>query len=99
MSFRDKLKKCNELNNIKTEKCFHCGKDLVICGLGKGQCSSIKCSEEHILNGLINQTTINNKWLLKQFDIIHDLLCPNYIGTWQEKVLKCIEILEKIKKT
>ena len=34
----------------------------------------------------MKQLSYNCKWLIKQIDQIHSVLCPGDIGTWQDRV-------------
>ena len=45
-----------------------------------------------------NQLAVNTKWLVEQFDKLHDILCPEHMGTWQQRVVKVVEVVEAMKK-
>jgi len=44
------------------------------------------------------QLTINEQWLINQIDVLHDLLCPNKVGTWQSRATQVIERVKEITK-
>lgn len=41
-----------------------------------------------------HQLVVNERWLLAQFDVLHDLLCPNYTGTWQMRVEQVVDAVK-----
>jgi hypothetical protein len=43
------------------------------------------------------QLGINCEWLIAQLDAIHDVLCPDHIGTWQSRAQKAVEAAKIIK--
>ena len=43
----------------------------------------------------ITQLKLNCKWLIRQFDTIHDLICQGQNGTWQERVNQVVKQIEK----
>lgn len=44
------------------------------------------------------QLKINERWLIEQISIMHDLLCPNKIGTWQDRARHVIEKVKELTK-
>ena len=46
-----------------------------------------------------DQISINCQWLIEQLDSIHDSLCPDHTGTWQDRAIAAVEAAESIKKT
>ena len=58
----------------------------------------MSCSEcNDPLNGLkallvqLDQSSINTRWLLASLDEIHDALCPEQSGTWQQRVEQAVK--------
>ena len=45
-------------------------------------------------NRRVGQLSINCDWLISQFDMLHDILCPGKYGTWQSRVQ---QVVDKIK--
>lgn len=43
------------------------------------------------------QLEINQRWLLAQFDLVHESLCPDHLGTWQQRVTACVKAAKKLK--
>jgi len=43
----------------------------------------------------ITQLKLNCKWLIQQFDHIHDLICPGQNGSWQDRVQQVVKQIEK----
>jgi len=50
-------------------------------------------------DALIAQLKANQKWLMLKFDLLHDMLCPDKTGTWQQRVEQvcsaCIAVKER----
>lgn len=44
-----------------------------------------------------DQADVNTRWLLAQFDMLHDLFCPDRVGTWQMRVEQVIEAVKDLK--
>jgi hypothetical protein len=44
------------------------------------------------------QLSTNCKWLIAKFDELHDILCPDHLGTWQARIEKVMEAVKDIKK-
>lgn len=44
----------------------------------------------------LKQETINFKWILNNVEIMHNVLCPNHVGTWQDRVKEVIKIIKKL---
>lgn len=47
----------------------------------------------------LDQLTVNQNWLMEKFDLLHDMLCPDKTGTWQQRVEQvhsaCIALKEQ----
>ena len=43
-----------------------------------------------------NQAVVNFNWILNQMEIIHDNLCPEKFGTWQDRVNQIVEESKKM---
>ena len=44
-----------------------------------------------------DQLSINCRWLIEQLDSIHDSLCPDHNGTWQDRAMAAVKAAESIK--
>jgi hypothetical protein len=42
---------------------------------------------------------LNNRWLVERLDRIHDALCPEHSGTWQQRAEKAVEAAEAVAKS
>jgi len=45
----------------------------------------------------IQQLEINNRFLLSRFDVVHDMLCPDHLGTWQQRVEATVKAAKKLR--
>lgn len=44
------------------------------------------------------QLKINEAWLIEQISIMHELLCPSQIDTWQGRTLQVVKKIEELTK-
>jgi len=44
----------------------------------------------------LKQMEINCRWLMDVTDRIHDALCPNQCGTWQDRAKQAVEAAERL---
>ena len=45
---------------------------------------------------VITQATVNARWLIERLDRVHDALCPDKCGTWQQRADQSAEAAEGI---
>ncbi len=41
----------------------------------------------------LRQMSVNVRWLIGQFDAIHQVVCASHTGTWQQRVEKVVAVL------
>lgn len=58
-------------------------------------CDNLGCVMEH---KRAEQLSTNCKWLISKFDELHDILCPDHLGTWQQKIEKVMETVRNLQK-
>ena len=44
----------------------------------------------------MEQMSINVKWLIEKFDLLHDKFCPTKSGTWQQRVEQVVAALHEV---
>lgn len=42
-----------------------------------------------------DQSALNTRWLIDKIDRIHEALCPDQTGTWQQRAEQAVEVAEK----
>jgi hypothetical protein len=42
-----------------------------------------------------DQLSINFDWLMAQFDLVHDAIIPEHIGTWQDRVQQTVKAVAR----
>lgn len=53
-------------------------------------------SEIKGLKDQIKRSDVNFFWLLAQINVIHSILCPGRVETWQGRTLQVVEAAKKI---
>uniref|UniRef100_A0A6M3JLR2 Uncharacterized protein n=1 Tax=viral metagenome TaxID=1070528 RepID=A0A6M3JLR2_9ZZZZ len=52
---------------------------------------------EYKVTARAKQLNFNCNWLINKIDIMHDILCPGELGTWQEKTQQVVDAIKKLK--
>lgn len=63
--------------------------------------AAVKASEaerEMVERQYADQMNANCRWLIGQIDRIHDALCPEKNGTWQQRAQQAVEAAEEVAK-
>jgi hypothetical protein len=54
-----------------------------------------RCDENENTCPTCAQHVVNTRWLMDKIDQIHDMLCPDHLGTWQQRAEEIVRVVKR----